>query len=412
MPGLRDRLAFYAHRMRQEGLWWAVTRVLKRAAYAAGWLLLLPLTLLLHAAGVRRLTVFTDRIGHLAAEIDAFLKEQALGRLPARRWFVLAPPHRVANAALLDRWRAQLPVIDSPALCLLLDIMTWNYWLMCRDIRDYVLIEPGTARYYEIEAAWGERPPLLALTPEDHARGRAALEAMGLPPGADFVCVHAREPGFSPADEILHAHRNADAGRLAAAMAWLTQQGVWCVRMGGPTAAPLPPMARVIDYAHHPLRSPWLDVYLCAACRLFVGSSSGLFIVAGVFGVPCALANMAPLSAAWSYAPRDVSMPKLLRRSGGAVPTLREDFASPAADYRRAAQYREAGLELVENTEAEILALVQEAWARLQGVWESGDGDEALQTRMHALLRPSHYAYGAGSRIGADFLRRHRALLD
>jgi len=172
-------------------------------------------------------------------------------------------------------------------------------------------------------------------------------------------------------------------------------------------------MPRVIDYAHHPLRSPWLDVYLCAACELFVGSSSGLFIVASVFGVPCALANMAPLSAAWSYAPRDVSIPKLPRRAGGGtVPPLRKDFASPAADYRRAAQYRQAGLELVENTEAEILALVQEAWARRQGSWQAADGDEVLQARMHALLRPGHYAYGAASRIGAAFLRSHRALLD
>src|SRR5271156_1241861 len=96
---------FYREQWRRQGPAWAMMRLVRRAITIVAWLALLPITLVLHWIGYRRVTVFTDRIGHLAAEIDCFLKEQALGKLPSRRWFMLAPPHRVSNQHLLDYWR-------------------------------------------------------------------------------------------------------------------------------------------------------------------------------------------------------------------------------------------------------------------------------------------------------------------
>ena len=66
---------------------------------------LLPVALVLHLRGYRHLTVFTDRIGHLAIEPDCVLKEQALGviqrpihhvcaLLPAQRGRSAGPPER------------------------------------------------------------------------------------------------------------------------------------------------------------------------------------------------------------------------------------------------------------------------------------------------------------------------------
>jgi len=40
----------------------------------------------------------------------ARMMAQALGELPARRWFLLAPPGQVANAHLMTYWRQRLPV--------------------------------------------------------------------------------------------------------------------------------------------------------------------------------------------------------------------------------------------------------------------------------------------------------------
>src|SRR4029077_5857710 len=127
---------------------------------------------------------------------------------------------------------------------------------------------------YRLNAQWAGRPPLLALTPEDVTWGWEMLSALGLPPDAWFVCVHAREGGFSPHDEVMHRYRNADPDALIPAMREIAARGGWCVRMGDPTTRPLLPIPGVVDYAHHPVRSARLDIVLCAKAKFFLGNSS------------------------------------------------------------------------------------------------------------------------------------------
>jgi putative glycosyltransferase (TIGR04372 family) len=400
----------YREWLRQRGYWWLFTRLIKRTAMSAGWLLLLPITLVLHATGFRRITVITDRIGHLAAEIDCFLKERALGRLPKRHWFVLAPPGRTANRHLIEYWRAHVTIVESPLLCRVLGVMSW-WWLMKLDVSHYVVDVSRSAAYYAVSAEWGDRKPVLELWQADRARGWQMLESMGVPSGSWFVCLHAREGGYSPADEFVHAHRNSDVLKLIPAIELITSRGGWCIRMGDPSTKPLPPMDRVVDYAHHPARSDWMDIFLCASCRFFVGNSSGLCLVGVVFGIPCALTNMIPVSTLGCFA-RDISIPKLLqRRAGGHYLPFKEILNSPLADYRLAKLYRDAGIEVEENSAEDIRDLVAEMLDRLQGTFVETGEDRELQRRYMSLFRPGHYAYAAASRVGAAFLRKYKNLL-
>src|SRR5256885_8476241 len=55
----------------------------------------------------------------------------------------------------------------------------------------------------------------------------------------------------------------------------ITRRGGWVVRLGDPTMEPFPPTPAVIDYAHSRLKSPATDVFLCGACRFFIGVASG-----------------------------------------------------------------------------------------------------------------------------------------
>ena len=174
----------------------------------------------------------------------------------------------------------------------------------------------------------------------------------------------------------------------------------------------LPPLDRVVDYANHPLRSPEMGVFLCASCRFFVGNTSGLFIVSSVFGVPSALANIAPF-AAMGFSPDDICIPKLLRsRSNGRFLDFKEILASPVSNYRMGRLYEEAGIELVDNTAEEIEELVVEMIDRIEGKSAAYADFELLQWRFKSLLRPTHYCYASASRIGARFLSRHQELLE
>jgi putative glycosyltransferase (TIGR04372 family) len=386
------------------------TQLIAATASAVLWVLLAPVTLILHLVGFRRLTVIVERIGHLSGEPDSFLKARALGLVAPRRYFMLAPKARVANRTMLDYWRPHIRVIEHPLACSVLHAMS-GLGLMEHDMSRYVLRLDASQEIYSVNAMWQNRAPLLALSHEDFSWSEGKLVELGLPAGCWFVCVHVREAGFSPVDDWTHAHRNADPRAVRSAIKEVINRGGWCIRMGDPSMTRLEPMPGVIDYAHHPLRCGRLDVVLCARAKFFLGNTSGLSLVSTVFGVPSALVNLIPLST-MPYLPGDLGIPKLLRRSrDGGLLTFTEILDSPLGNFRYARAYSDAGVEVVENSSEDILDLVTEMLDRIEGTFVSDPQDELLQLRFRALLRPGHYGYGAASRIGAAFLRKHSSLL-
>lgn len=64
-----------------------------------------------------------------------------------------------------------------------------------------------------------------------------------------------------------------------------------------------------------------------------------------------------------------------------------------------------------DNTPDEVRDLAIEMLDRLDGRLSYDADDEARQARFRALFRPVHYSYGALSRVGGAFLRKHDHLL-
>jgi len=406
---LKVRVDYYVSKIRVVGLDWTLRWIVGRLAAEATWVLLLPITVIAHLAGYRRVTVKLDRIGHLASEFDCFLKERALGRLPQKRWFVVAPPHKVANPCLLDYWMDQVVIVQSPWICPVLGAMG-RHGLMEFDIGHYTPAFKGAATYQSVLAEWGNRPPLLVLKAEHRERGWKALGKMGIPRDGWFVAIHTREPGFSAHDESAHSHRNSDVRKLIPAIQEVRRRGGWVVRMGDPTMQQLPQMDGVVDYAFHPLRCDWMDVFLCAQARFFVGNTSGLYLVATAFGTPCALANVSPASHLAS-APSDVSIPKLVRSTPqNRYLTFGEIFGRSIANYRFTQLFAENRLTVEENSEEDLRDLVVEMFDRIDGSYSETAEDRARQSRFSALLRPDHYCFGTASRIGSRFLASHENL--
>lgn len=407
---LHTRIVVAFARVKQLGLVLAARKAGSYLLSPALGLLLSPLAMALHLAGFRRLTFGTARIGHLASEPDSFLKARALGELPTRRWFFVAPPGKIANEHLLSYWTARIPVVRNPIASSTIIGMT-SLGLMRYDTGRYVQWYDCTQEIYRLNAEWGGRPPLLALTPEDVTWGREMLSSLGLPPDVWFVCVHARESGFSPQDDVMSRYRNSDPEALIPAMREIVARGGWCVRMGDPTTRPLPPLPGVVDYAHHSLRSARLDVVLCAKARFFVGNSSGLALVSSIFGRPSLLVNAVPMSGL-GILPTDLTVPKLYWKiTEKRLLRFDEILGTPAGSYRFATQYQRAGIEVRENSPDEILDATVEMLDTLGGRCMPTPEDERRQQSFMSLLRPNDYAYGAASRVSAAFLRKYRHLL-
>jgi putative glycosyltransferase (TIGR04372 family) len=175
---------------------------------------------------------------------------------------------------------------------------------------------------------------------------------------------------------------------------------------------PLAPEPGIIDYAHSSLRCDWLDVFLCASCRFFLGGASGLCLVATVFGVPSAVANQALPVLTHAIGKGDLLIPKLLWSSKlGRHLTLPEIASSPFANARLAHCFEHTGIEVRDNDPQDIQDLALEMLAEVEGSFVEDDEDRRVQASFQALVRPGHYSYGAVSRFGRCFVRKYRHLL-
>jgi putative glycosyltransferase (TIGR04372 family) len=396
----------------KEGGWgWFFPGLARRCGLELLWMLFLPVGFFGHLLGYRRLYVQTWHIGHLAADVDTFLKEQRLGFLPERRWFMTAPAKRVANGHLLACWRGLLPVVSDPFWAFILELIS-KRWVMRKDLTRYVSGYFGTQEIYRVNRIWGARPPILALSNEDEAWGTSELERLGLQKGQWFVCVHVREGSYIPKNETIQSHRNASITNTIPAIKEIVRRGGVCVRMGDPGMTPLPKITGVIDYAHHSMKSARLDIVLCAKARFFLGCTSGLSFVSAAFGIPIAHANMVPVETLGiRYC--DLSIPKLLwSESSERYMRFDEIMDSKAGGYFFTHQYQKAGLRVEENSPEDILDLASEMLDRLEGRFVATSEDSKLHDAYLSLFRPGHYSYGADSRLCLGFLRRHRDLLN
>lgn len=360
-----------------------------------------------------RIIVLTSpgRIGHLCLEPDCYIKEGLLGLRRRQFGIFLVPESVVANKVVLRLWAEKLTIITSGFWCRLLSPLA-RFPLLSFSLAPYAVAINETALCAAIYAKWRDRPPLLKLPPDLSEKGWRALEKLGLPPGAWYVCVHSREGGYSPGDEHLHSYRNSDIADYRLAIEAIVARGGWCVRVGESTSKPLSPIKGVIDYAHSDLKSDWMDVFLCANCLFFLGNSSGLYLLSSIFGVPSALANLMPISNSLPIVPGDIGIPKILKRRETGTPL---DYAtilsSPLGDYRFSEQYAKEGIVIEENSAEDIRDLAIEMLEQCQGRAVYTPEDELLQKRFQALFRKGHYSYGAASRAGRDFLRKYAEII-
>jgi putative glycosyltransferase (TIGR04372 family) len=346
-----------------------------------------------------------QRIGHLCLEVDALLKDKLLQGADTSK-LILVDQGRFANRHIVKYFERFLSV-EKPSPVFEFTQTYGDPEGAVIETHPYAVAMYGTAKAYEVYAKWGARPPLFELFEDDRLVLEDYLHAVGVPADAWYVCIHAREGGYSPEDETIHRYRSVDIAAFSLAVEEIVKRGGWCVRVGDASMRPYPSHERVIDYALSPRKSPQLDVALAAGCRLFLGSASGLFNLAELFGRPCVVAHFSPLSCAYSFAPADISIPQRLRDRQGNYLALSKIMKSRYAVLRLAKEFEARGLQNVPNTPEDIRDVVVEMLDRLDGKAVYTEDDIRRQEEFRSLFREGHYAHGATSSIGRDFLRKY-----
>lgn len=363
------------------------------------------------AAGYRVVKIsFPNRIGHLIVEIDCLLKDTIMRGGDTNSFFLPDIGADFANQHVVEYFKRYITVERDR------DVARYIADPAHENDEGVVATHPYAVAMYkaalgcDVYRRWGGRPALFDLSDDDKAAADAYLRSLGVPEDAWYVCMHAREGGYSPSDEAIHRFRSIDIGSFSTAVQTIVDRGGWVIRMGDATMRPFAPHPRVVDYARSPAKSAQLDTALVGGCRFYFGSASGLYSLALMFQRPCFITNMAPMGNSMGMSPRDLSIPQMIRTRSGELMPMPAVMQDECSNYRLADEFDARGLVNEPNSAEEIDDAVREMLDRLDGVAEYSAEDEARQANFHALLKPDHYSYGTGARLGRDFMRRHMPL--
>lgn len=337
-------------------------------------------------------------IGHLAL-IDSFLKAEKLGLLPTCHNIMVGPMKEYSNPAYARMWGEQMTLIEDPTTLSMLTPLINRL----EQHLGMITLADGTMKDHvpflrDVSLNWPqENSALLSLSDEHKARGRQRLRSLGIPDDAWFVGLHVRQGG-----DGMRGLRDADINSYHLAVGEIHKRGGWVIRMGDASMPEMAPVPGAVDYVHTDLHADWMDVFLWAEGKFFIGTGSGPCVVPTTFDKPVVITNWVPLGNRMPGR-EDLLLPKQMRhRSNGQYLTMEERIGPDVAYIESRAALNALNIDIIDNDADEIQAAVIEMLERLDGTAQYSDNHTALQARS------DHWA----AQVAAAPTRMARVFLD
>lgn len=312
--------------------------------------LLCVLLLRLLKGRVRIGVMQSNRIGHLAGNVEVHLCEKDAGiRSGIDIWL---SPFEACNKQLLKMWGRVLH-LDRTGFGEIV-------WKVNHLFKGWKITEISTGNLdRDVHNLYEKYPPHLKFTDAEYLRGNTEMVRMGIPANAKFVCLIVRDNTYLP-HLAYHAHRDSDIDTYMLAAKMLEKRGYYVIRMGEKVAKPMPETSsHIIDYASNGMRSDFMDIYLLAKCAFALSNGNGLDAVCSAFRRPTCNVNFVPIEYLGTWNKGSLAIWKHHMKDGKRM-TPAEIWASGAGQFMRAEEYVEAGITLVDNTPEEIEEVAKE----------------------------------------------------
>ena len=318
----------------------------------------------------------SDRIGHFM-----LLEQQAgVSAMRKRTFDFYYAPKPIANKFVYHLWKRKLRILPS--------------WFLSTVYRINNLLPDGnvyrvpsaTSTCLDVHNLVDRFQANLSLTKNENFKGIETLEKMGLRRGDRFVCIIARDGAylrqlFPEKDKSYHDYRNCDIEDYRLGAESLAERGLYVFRMGSVVEKPLVSSdPRVIDYANSEYRSDFMDIFLGARCEFCVSDGLGFYAVPAAFRRPNAYVNYSPFFMFYSSRASDVGIVKTLTdRATGKRLSLSEMKLRRVAGLSKTRDFQSAGVSVTSNSPEEIRDLMIEMLDRVEGRWQSENGDDERQ---------------------------------
>lgn len=361
--------------------------------------------------------LYFERIGHMAGDTDLYLRRRQLFGSPPNtvQIFIAGKP---ANQQLLDMFKKHVNIVQDESLLYLYEA--------CEKFRKSKYFMPLLHFEPNEQGDFKKGRATLKFTEEEETKGKKYLLEMGLGENDWFVCIHARDTAYMT-DQYPHdsdsnnSYRNADINTYKKSIDYIVEMGGFVIRVGAMVNAPLHyNNKRVIDYATY-FRNEFMDIYLAAKCKFFLGAPCGICDTSGIFDVPFLAVNWTSFGTL-PYNRNDLCLfiPKIVKKLDTGEPLPFSTFISEFnrhwdwASLFNGNRHYDLGYIHEDNSEEEIFEVTKEMFERMNGTFLQSDHDKELINKYYNLYEPDHcFSSLAKDRppIGRDFLRRYEHLI-
>ncbi len=251
-----------------------------------------------------------------------------------------------------------------------------------------------------------------SYTPNEKLKedGEKILKKYNIKIKEEFILLHARDSSFKPYEN--DDYRNTDINTFSLLVDYLFKKGYSVIRCGHSRMKKSSFEDKIIDITQMKILDEdkeILDVYFSAYCSYLVGSCSGFSALAAMFGKKTLSTNMAPFTHSLSINP-GLSIPKLFKcKKTNKFLMFNEIFSSRVHNFFHSNFYDENNIELVDNSEEEIL----NAFKDLENNYLNKSEDE-LQNKFRNLFKKNtefDYCYYSNSSISPSFIKKYFNLL-
>src|SRR3989338_3924408 len=388
---------------------------LKRPDKTFAFLFFLPYSLLL-ALTIRMLKQFihirfgyidSGRIGYICRTLEFYLSKKDAASKQKKCYDIFYwSPFSACNKQIHRMWKRT--VRYSP-------ISYWAYRLnkILPDGPQHTVTYEGRCSW-SMHDIWKKTQAHLNFSEKELLLGKGNLSKMGIPHTAPYVCFVARDAAylkktFSKNNWDYHSYRDTDVNQCLPAIDYLTEKGYYGIRMGSIVNTKLNSSnVKIINYTSH-FRNEIMDVYLAAHCRIFLTPGTGFDDIAKILRRPVVTVNLIPVKTIiWSMSNVVFIPKKLWLKKDRRFLTFKEILSTDIGWYCLTEQYKQSGIEVIDNSAEEIRSAVIEADQRIDNQYTDTPEIMALQKRFIDLFPGTGKLTTPPPLISAEFLKRNR----
>ncbi len=350
------------------------------------------------------------------SHIDAFLKGMILGKIEKKKLkFCLDDKSTIANKYLLKYLTKYIQIESKSKLT---KNKTKLYLPHLFKLKNNNIIHNPAIHLSDLNQEWERKKmkPLFKLSDEDEEYYKNNfMKLFNLKPKDWFVCLHVREGGYKGSNRIY----DADINSYFKAINKINNMGGYVFRVGDNSMSKITSLGdKFIDYANSKYKSDKMDIILFAKCKFFIGTSSGPYTLAKVFGTPILVTNYPSISSMY-LTNKDIYLPKLIfDKNKNQLQSFSNIFNYPYNILNIDQTIDYLNIDYINNTEDDIYYAVLEMLSNLKLINKNIHTDnEKLLNKYNKLLNKLYSDKNfngtkINSRISLKFLTKHNQLLN